>query len=178
MLDEETGDVSKMLRGIIAVSELVSIKSTPKRLADDMHFSFLKDGKVIGSTGSNMEDEYTQYLPALVDWIICLQFELEHNIGRRLINEYPLLQTNITTHAYDVDVEGAYPTSEICLNISKATRVLELCKIEKLNTKQQRELGINLTNVNNNALSIAQVGYGYPELPNLLAKFKEVKGIA
>jgi hypothetical protein len=142
-----------------------------------MHFAFLKDGKVIGSTGSNMEDEFTKYLPTLNDWIICLPFELEHNIGRKLINEYPHLQTNITAHAFDVDVEGAYPTSEICLNISKATRILELCKIEGLSTIQQRELGINLTNANNNSLSLAQMGYGFPQLPTLLEKFKQSKGL-
>lgn len=173
LLDEKTNDVSRSLRATLGVSELTDLKHNPKRLIDDKHFTLLEDGKVIGSTSGDMRDEFDSLTPSINDWICTLPSELEHRMGRRLITEYPLLDTNITAHAFDVDIISAYPTSEIVLNVSKTTRYLELCKIDGLNTSQTRAIGINLTNVNANALSLAQTCYGFPSLNDLLDKFQK-----
>lgn len=174
ILDEKTGDVSKTLKGCVGLSELSNMKSNPKRLADDMHFTLLGDNKVIGSTSKDMTTPLCSYLPSLNDWIVALSSELEYKIGRCLINEYPTLETNITTDAFDIDVKSGYPTIEICCNISKTTKQFELCKIKGFSTDKQRSIGINMTSVKTNALSLANTCYGFPSLDKLLSEFQKV----
>ena len=173
MLDEKTNDASRSLRATTGLSEISKAKSNPKRLGDDMHFDLLADNKVIGSTCKDMTTTLDAATPNITGWIITLASELEHTMGRCLITEYPLLETNITTHAFDVDVKSAYPSAQIVLNISKTTRHFELCKIDNLTTSQTREIGINLSNVDANALSLAQSCYNFPSLDTLLDNFKK-----
>jgi len=170
-LDQKTKDASNSVRGMIGLSELSNMKSNPKRLSDDMYFELLKEDKVLTGTSNCMRDELDALTPSLVNWIITLPSELEHHMGRALINEYPKMHTNITTHAFDIDVVSAYPKTEIALNVSKTTRALELCKISGLSDKQQKSLGINMTNVKVNALSLAEKAYKFPDVDVLLQAF-------
>jgi len=177
LLDEKTGDVSNTLSGIKGVSELSKLKSNPKRLCDDMYFTLLEDKKVLCSTNGNMTEDLDSLVPSINKWIIALASELEYKIGVNLIKEYPALSTNITTHAFDSDVGSAYPNSTIVGNVSKTTRILELCKVPGLTTDEQRSIGINLTSVKANALSLASMMYGMSSLDTLLDDFKKEKNI-
>jgi hypothetical protein len=171
LLDEKTNDVSKTLRAITGISELSTLKSRPKCLSDSLHFDLLENNRVIGSTGKNMVESLDTETPSIKNWIGVLASELEYNIGCSLINEYPNLHTNITTHSFDIDVRSAYPESEICLNVGKSTRAYELCGITGLNTEETRTFGINLTNVKTNCLSLAHTAFGFPKLDDLLKEF-------
>ena len=178
LLNEKTKDLSYTLRGAAGVSEISKFKSNPKRLADDNHFELLKNGKVIGSTSSDMKDEFDELTPSLKNWIIALASELEFEMGVTIIDEFPLLETNVTTHASDTDVTSAYPSTGIAFNASKTTRLFELCKAANLSIDDTRSIGINITSVNSNALSLARMCYGFPDLASQLAAFKKEKGLA
>lgn len=90
-----------------------------------------------------------------------------------MINEFPLLETNITTHAADIDVRSAYPTEGSILNISKGTSLIEVCNMDDVGEVDRRSVGINLTAAKINALEICQHAYGFPKPEALLAKFLE-----
>ncbi len=171
LLNEKTKDISHSIKGFIGLSELTDIKSNPKRLADNIYFELLKDNKILGSTSDKMVSKLDEETPSLKGWISALSSELTDNVGLKLINEYPLLETNISTFCFDLDVSSAYPNAEIALNVSKTTRAFETCKIVGLSDNEYREIGINLTNIPNNALFLASKLYNYPDLTTLLEKF-------
>ena len=178
MLDEKTNDISKSLRAMSGISELSKMKSNPSKLADDMHFSYLSKGNVICSVSSDMTEILDEELPSIKGWIVTLPAELEDNIGCNLINEYTAAKTNITTHAFDVDVLGSYPHCEIVGNIGKSTRILEVCGIKGIKDSEEvRRFGINLSSVTANALSLATMAYGYPLLPAVLTEFKKERNL-
>ena len=172
ILDEKTGDIAKTFRSLWGVSLIKHTKSNPTRVSDDAYFDFLKQGKVLAGISDEMKTPFDQYVPSLKRWIIALPSELEFEIGAKLINEYPHMFTNISVASFDVDVTSAYPTTGIILNVGKSTRIFELCKIPGLTEYQQREIGINMTNVRGNCISLAQVTYGFPKLDVLLADFR------
>lgn len=106
---------------------------------------------------------------------ITLAAELQHGTGRRLVNEYRALETNIIVHAWDSDIASGYPTFTSILNVSKATCMFEVCSMEGLNEVQTRAIGINLSAVKTNAMEIATAAYEFPTHEMLLEEFlKEV----
>lgn len=165
ILDELTKDISHSIRRDADISQLSKIKSNPTSLCNDLHFAFLDKNRVIGSTSSNMVDQFDSLTPSVKNWIITLPSELEHNIGRKFILEYPTMYTNVTTHCFDIDVKSAYPTGEVCLNVSKYTRAFETCEIIGLTKEKQRSIGINMTNVDVNCVTLAIDLYNFPTLP-------------
>jgi len=173
MLDEETGDCSKGFRGSLGISQPTRYASNPKRLADDLHFEYLEKGKVIACTSADMTDELCNETPIKKGWIITLASELEHNIGVKCLLEFPMIRTNISLHAFDVDIKSAYPTGGSTLNVSKSTKYMELCSIIGLDEYTTRAIGINLTNTPVNALEIAAAVYDYPDPFDVLAAFEE-----
>ena len=96
---------------------------------------------------------------------------MQHGTGRRLINEYRLLETNIIVHAWDSDIASGYPTFGAILNVSKATSMFEVCSIVGLSDIQTRSVGINMSALKTNALEIAIMTYDFPTPETLLAEF-------
>jgi hypothetical protein len=83
------------------------------------------------------------------------------------------MATNIMLFASDIDLTGAYPSGGEIGNVSKGTNVFVLCKIEGLEEYQQREIGINLTSVVANPVSLAMSCYGMPSLDVFYAEFEK-----
>lgn len=67
-----------------------------------------------------------------------------------------------------LDVKSAYPYTEIFLNISKSTTVLELCKIEGVTEEDRRIIGLNITGGNVNATEFCQRVLDAPTFDELL----------
>ncbi len=173
ILDDKTKDVQQTLRASIGVSDIAKMSSNPRRLSDDIYVQIIKDGKILGTTGDTMETPYDKLTQSLDGWIVALPADLTYRIGRNFINEHPNIETNISVYAFDKDIKSAYPTFEIILNVSKATRDIEVYKMQGLTDAEFRKFGINLTNVKGNALTLAQAGWDYPELDDLLSDFKQ-----
>ena len=72
------------------------------------------------------------------------------SIGRGVIGDLKAL----------LDVKSAYPYTEIFLNISKLTTILELCKIEGVNEANRRIIGLNITGGNVNATEFCMRALG------------------
>ena len=173
--DEVTHDVSVQLKTIIGKSDMSKMMSNPKQLNDDITF-FIPEDTIIGSTSSNMTEPLDQFIPTLRRWIVALSSDLVDNIGCYLNNDLSEM-TNVSLFNYDIDVSGAYPSSGIILNNSKSTNKLEVCKIGNLKESQQRSIGINITGIKPNAVSLAQLTYGYISLDEALEEFKKEKGL-
>ena len=171
MLNELTGDVSWGLRTLANKSSFKNIKSTPTILRDCQHFNFLKDGKVIGVASKDMMTPMEKLVPDRNDWIKTLPTELRTGMGVKCILEDETVETLISIDNQDLDVESAYPTLTINLNISKFTRKYEVCKIQGFNRYKQRRFTISLTNVKGNAIQLAQDGWGFPLLNDLYDDF-------
>lgn len=170
-LDEKTKDISHSLRRDSDISELAKIKSNPTTLSDDLYFSYAEKNKIIGSTSADMRTPLDNETPSVKNWIVTVPSYLTHGMGGNFIEEYPKLETNIVAYVADVDASGAYPTSEICLNVSKNTRAFEVCSIEGLTTTMQRAVGINMTSVDMNCIMLANELFGLPTIPELEENF-------
>lgn len=173
LLDEKTGDVAKGVRAAADISELSRLKSNPKRLSDATYFILLNEGKAIASVSSDMTEDLDNSTPNKKRWIITLPAELQYDTGMRVIKEYPTLDTNIITNAWDIDIASGYPTFGAICNVSKGTSRIEVCSIVGLNDDEGRAIGINLTGLKTNALEIANRVYGYPSLNSLLNAFQQ-----
>lgn len=80
------------------------------------------------------------------------------SIGRGVIGDLKAL----------LDVKSAYPYTEIFLNISKATTILELCKIEGVTEEDRRIVGLNVTGGNVNATEFCMRILGAPSFEEIV----------
>lgn len=171
LLDEKTNDVSKGLRANVDISEINKLNSNPKRLSDALYFVLLEQKKIIGSVSESMKEELDSLTFDLRNWILALAAELQSETGKKLIKEYPNQNTNIITHAFDIDIQSAYPTFGSILNISKGTSRYEVYGIEGLSEYEARETGINLSGIRVNAMDLAKRLYSFPNNDELLQAF-------
>jgi hypothetical protein len=70
-----------------------------------------------------------------------------------------------------LDIEGAYPTNELVLNVSKETTTKELVSIEGIAEDIVRMQTINFSGGATNAAEFCQVMYNFPSFPDLLTHF-------
>lgn len=173
MLDEKTLDLALSLSMFSGSSDYNNFNSQPKRLADSLHFFCLQNGKVIGSTSGEMKEEEDSETTSLSGWITMLPSHLVADNGLRLIEENPLLATNIRVHVGDLDVAGSYPNGGACFNISKETTKRELLKIEGVEERAVRMSGIDLSSGFTNAVEIATNLFGLPSFDTLLESYQK-----
>lgn len=171
LLDEKTKDISRGLRANADISEIHKLNSNPKRLSDALYFTLYEKGRIIGSVSEEMREELDDLTPSLNGWVIALAAELQEETGKKLIKEYPNQNTNIITHAFDIDIQSAYPTFGSILNISKGSSRYEVYKIDGLSEQETREVGINLSGIKVNAMDLAQKLYSFPSNDQLLEEF-------
>ena len=93
-LDEVTNDLSFALPLHAGASDFSNFSSQPKRAVDKLHFYFIDNGSVIGSTGSDMTDEADEETLGLSGWISCLPAHLVVDNGLKCITEFPGLSTS------------------------------------------------------------------------------------
>ena len=91
--------------------------------------------------------------------------------GLRIVIENSDLVTNIRVAVADLDVSGAYPTTEWVENVSKATTSKELIQIQYVSEEDQRRASINLSAGKTNAVEICTTLYKLPELSDMLKMF-------
>jgi len=167
-LDAKTHDLSQTISLLCGHSEYARFPSTPRRLSDDMEFFALEHGRVFGTTSDEMgKDPLDKYVLGMNDWIVTLPSHLVVDNGIQCIKGMPEHKTLIRTHVADLDVEGAYPTTEDVMNISKETTYRELSRIEGVSEAVQRRNGINLTGGRVNAVQFCTEIYGMPSLQEL-----------
>ena len=77
-----------------------------------------------------------------------------------------------------LDVKSSYPYTEIFLNISKATTMLELCTIEGVLESIRRHVGLDVTGGRTNASSFCINIYKAPTNDRLLDLFEKEMAVS
>lgn len=101
MLDEKTLDLQVTFAALCGFSEFKNFNSTPKMLADDMHFFYKEIGLVISSVSDKMADELDQYVIGMNNNIITLPCHLVDDNGLPLLEEFPNIRTLIRAFVAD-----------------------------------------------------------------------------
>lgn len=93
LLDEKTLDLQVTFPALCGFSEFKNFNSTPKMLADDMHFFFKEIGLTIATVSDKMADELDQYVIGMNNNIITLPCHLVDDNGLSLLEEFPNIRT-------------------------------------------------------------------------------------
>ena len=177
LLDEDQTDIKKM-RILLGHSDIIKFPSTPRRLADDLHFVCEEEeNKVMGSTSNEMVAEVDHLLPSLQGWICTLPSHLIHKRGLNLIEEDPSIETGLSVAVSDLDVAAGYPNIGIITNASRETTILEFCRIQGKSEDVYRRAAINMTAAQTNAVEVCREVLSMPSMNTLLAEFTKEKGI-
>lgn len=177
LLDEKTKDLSITISELCEHSEYRHMNSTPQQLADDLHFFYLDRGRVIASKSDEMADENDDSVVSMDGWIITLAAHLVADEGLKLFSDVPKIRSLWRMWVSDLDVKSAYPYTQIILNISKATTMLELCSIEGVLEQDRRIAGLNITGGDVNAIDFCTRLYKAPQLIQLAEVYEKEHGI-
>lgn len=172
-IDEVTKDFSITLPQLCEFSEYGNFSSTPTQLADDLHFFYLDLGEVIASKSDQMETELDALVISMKNHIVTLATHQNIDNGIKPFTDFPELRSLIRRYVSDLDVKSAYPFTEIFLNISRATTILELCRIEGVSEEDRRIIGLNITGSNVNSAEFCARALGAPTLDELLTIYDE-----
>lgn len=172
-LDESTSDLSTSLPMFSGCSDFENFKSQPRRLADNLHYFALENGKVFGTTSDEMANELDKETLGLDGWIVTLPAHLVVDNGLKIIEENSLLPTNVRGHVGDLDVSASYPNGGAVFNISKETTHREMCRILGISEHTQRMQSINLSGGATNAVEFCTAMYGLPNMETMLAAFEQ-----
>ena len=175
-LNNDTHDLSLTLPMFSGCSDYANFKSQPRRRVDDLHFVCLQEGLVIGTTSSDMKDEYDEMTLDLEDWIVTLPAHLVADNGLRIIKEIPSLRTNIRVHVGDLDVSASYPNGGACFNISKGTTEREIHDVDGIEETIFRAQGINLSGGASTAVEFCTTMFKMPTITSMVAEFKQEIG--
>ena len=179
MLDEKTKDAALSFNIFSRGSDFLNFNSNPTKLSECVGDMTREAGiGVLCAVGGSMKTPLDDMTPTLNGMIITLPSELVYKMGNNLINEDANMRTRITVAGGDIDVKSAYPRGGINMNVSVATRAYEVCSVDGMTLYELRSIGINMSNLKGNALSIAKRTHNYPELNKLLTDFKRDKKIS
>lgn len=173
LLDEKTKDLAMTMPELCGYSRYRDFNSTPKQLADDLHFFYLQENKVITCLSDKMKDENDLLVIGMDGWPVALQCHLMAVPGLDCIKDFKQLRSLLYAFVSDLDVKSSYPYTEIFLNISKATTMLELCYIEGVLESIRRHVGLDVTGGRTNASSFCINIYKAPTNDRLLDLFEK-----
>jgi hypothetical protein len=93
LLDEKTMDLQLTLPELVGFGEIHTFKSTPKQLADDLHFFCLENQMVLCSISDQMLDPLDEYVISREGWIITLPSHLVEENGIFVCSDFPELRS-------------------------------------------------------------------------------------
>lgn len=167
ILDDEIKDHAIQLPIFADISDFQNFNSNPKLTVDAMHPFALQHGWVMGSTSSDMTDDFDDETVELSGWIVMLPSNMVADNGLELIKQNPIFKTNIRAHVADLDVSSSYPRGEVVYNISKRTTSKEIIDIEGVSDHDQRMSTINFTCGASNAVEVGTTLFKLPTLSEL-----------
>ncbi len=174
-LDEKTKDLSLKIGMNSGCSDLVSFRSQPKRLIDDLHFYLLENkNKVIAASGMSEEEEEEDFDSkfSMSGFIITLPAQVIDQSGLHVVEEFPEMVSTIQTMQADDDITSAYPTNTASFNVSKTTTKREVLSVEGVDKKTMYQQMINFSGGRVNSAEFCQVMMGFPTFPELLKAYE------
>lgn len=100
-LDNKILDMRLSMPLLAGPSSFAIFNSMPKKIVDDLHFFYMDRGRVLGCKPSRLREEYK--LLGMERWIITLPASLQITEKMHHIMYDDLIETQMTTHDYDVD---------------------------------------------------------------------------
>lgn len=177
MMDEKTKDLSAAIPAFCGVSEYRNFTSQPTRIAEDMHFKVLENGYVWGTTSDKMRTDLDDHVQSLGGWIVMLPTELVARNGKPMFMELPNVASYVRIGTNDIDVEGAYPTGTVIMNVGKQTTWIEMCAIEGIDDDTYRRIAVDIASGGkNNSCELARNLYGAPNMFTIIDDFVAEKG--
>ncbi len=173
LLDEKIGDVSTKFPAACDISDYNRFNSNPSKIWDDMYFMCLEEGDVAASTSDEMSDKDDSALPDLSGWVSMFSPLNMGEDGLALIRELPHVHSSFFIHNADADVASTYPSVEVGANIGKSTTFREVIEINGIPDAVRREVGINLSGGEVNAIEHCNAIHGFPLPHQWLAAFEE-----
>lgn len=166
-LDEKTNDVALNLPLLLKSTEFFNYPSQPKCISNELSFIAEEHGFIWGTKGRGSKDDPDKKLdvhkPTLGEWIALLETEKNADNGKAIFIGMPGIRSRGRGLTDDIDVEGAYPTATVALNVSNKTTRMEACAIQGLNPLQFREVGVNYaSSPKANAVSLCETLHGFP----------------
>lgn len=164
-LDQKTKDLSVNVAALSEYAPFEIFHSGPKRIMSNIHFTYLENGKVIGSKPTSYDNDK---ILGLGEWIVLLPSHRVKEIrGLCVLRHNPNLHTNVRGFASDADQVAGYPTNGQALNVSKETTVKEVISIEGIPKEDFKLQNINLLFGPVNSIEYMTVMYGAPTLDEL-----------
>lgn len=178
MLDEKTRDLEIAVPMYSGISDFRRFNSQPRRKVDDLHFFYQEHGQVFASTGPEMATPEDSEVVSVDNWIITLDATLVADNGLKIIKEDPEMRTNIRGMTADCDITSAYPTNQVCMNVSRQCTKRELLKVGNLDEVTKRKQTLNFSAGFVNATEFCTTVLNLPTLETLKQSFeKELKSI-
>lgn len=198
-LEEKTKDLSAALPAYSPYSDFSNFDSQPKRIVDQLFFSAMANGNILGSVGQELkkkfdagpadnddvdvnapldddeveQDDGTNHL-GLKGWIVTLAaWNITSDAGLCCIEEDPGLVSNIRGYVFDADGVAAYPSAITVANVSKSTTAREVIDIEGIDEDVFKLENINLLGGQTNSLEYCQTMFKFPDLPSVLEQYKK-----
>ena len=183
-LDAKIRDLASSLPSFAAITDFNRFNSNPKKIVDAVFLFGLDRGKVIGTVPKlnrleeeaeaedipDSDEEENENDPKnyktldLKGWIQLLPQNLLVHDGLKCLEEYPDVVTNIRGMVCDQDASAAYPSCTLVGNVSKATCVNELIKVDGIREDVFREMNLSVCLGNANLLEYFNVMYSMPSL--------------
>lgn len=175
-IEEEVKDLAVKYPLQCYYSSLDTFASGPKKNEDEMYWDLRLQGKLQASTGSQMKTQWCDKLQTCNGWITLLEPHLCHPQLGTPVTDGAASATLTAIAAFDVDVEGAYPTTGIVTGLSKGTTRFEIIGYEHIDRQTQRQIGFHLSNPKTNAVELAKLVYSAPELLDVYDKYCLITG--
>lgn len=174
-INEATLDFTLSLPMLLRYSEYFNFVSQPSLISDTLSFIAREHGYVWGSTPSQRDKSVNEKLPTLGDWIALLDTEKNATRGRALFIGLDDVISQGRLSTSDLDVEGAYPTGTLALNVGAKTTQMEVFKIQGADAMKFREIAVNYaSSPQANAISLCHDLFRFPETSNMREEFERV----
>lgn len=177
LLDAKTFDIASAISVLSEWSPFTIFGSLPKRLCAALTVYLEDEGHAIGTAGTKIKNELDYEVISLKNWIVTLPAHATLENGLNCVSEVNTITTAIRAQVADADLTQAYPLGSAILNQSRATRIMELCRVRGGEEIDRRRAGINLTSGKVNAIEIATSFLKLPDLDVVLKAFCEDNNI-
>jgi len=108
-----------------------------------------------------------------VDIRVTLPSNMVADNGIVAIKDLPKLTSYVRIHIADLDCVSTYPSTGVCMNMSRETTYREVSRFRDLPESALRECSVNFTGGVVNAFEIGKTIYNFPTHALLLEGFNE-----
>ena len=160
-LENQIEDFTQAIPVFAGISDYLRYNSSTHRAICNGYLENIDKGLIIGTTPKNPVDR--SYLGTR-GWIKTLSSDyIQEEVGL-LITNIPVLVTNVTASADDMDCISSYPSDIQAGNISSGTTRAEILRVGTYSPKKFKDNNINIISSNANSVEYCNKMLGLPTL--------------